>query len=96
MRATVVMPVLRASLMAFFSFLGSITTKHSGNRASVRMPPRLRSILRYSRRSEDCIFFEYAPNSSEGNNFSSCSNRASRLRMVRKFVSVPPSQRSLT
>ena len=60
------------------------------------MPPRFRSILRYSRRSDDCIFLEYAPNSSEGISFSSSSSRASLFRMVRKLVSVPPSQRSLT
>ena len=57
-RATVVMPSLRASLIAFFSFFGSITTMHSGRRFIVRMPLRLRNILRYSRLNADCIFFE--------------------------------------
>ena len=36
--ATVVMPSLRASLTAFFSFFGSMITRHSGSRFIVRMP----------------------------------------------------------
>jgi hypothetical protein len=47
--ATVAMPNLRASLTAFFSFFGSMITRHSGSRLIVRMPFRLRNILRYSR-----------------------------------------------
>ena len=35
-----------------------MTTRHSGRRFIVRMPFRLRYILRYSRVSADCIFFE--------------------------------------
>ena len=84
--ATVVMPSLRASPMAFFSFRGSTTTRHSGRRFIVRMPLRLRNILRYSRLSDDCIFFEYVASLSEPRRASSSSSRVNRLRMVRKLV----------
>ena len=46
------------SLIAFFSFLGSMTTNTFGNRSIARMPLRLRNILRNSRFNDDCIFFE--------------------------------------
>ena len=59
-RASVVMPSLRASRTAFFSLFGSITITHSGKRLIVRMPFRLRYILRYSRFNADCIFLEYS------------------------------------
>ena len=57
-RAMVVIPRFRASRTAFFSLRGSTTTKHSGSRFIVRIPFRLRYILRYSRASADCIFLE--------------------------------------
>ena len=49
---------VRALLMAFFSFLGSMITMHSGKWFIVRMPFKLRYILRYSRFKADCIFLE--------------------------------------
>src|SRR4029079_18994082 len=95
--ATVAIPSFWASLTAFFSFFGSTITRHSGKRFIVRMPSRLRNILRYSRLRDDCIFFEYVSHlASWPLGPSSSSRRVSRLRIVRKLVSVPPSQRSLT
>jgi hypothetical protein len=71
-------------------------TRHSGMRLSVRMPFRLRNILRYSRDNADWAFFEYVAICSPPRIFSTSSSRPSRLRIVRKFVKQPPSQRSAT
>ena len=69
-------PQFLASRTAFFSFLGSIITRHSGSRFIVRIPFRLRYILRYSRVKADCIFFEYSANSSLDRNASSSSGES--------------------
>ena len=73
-----------------------MTTIAPGTVVISRMPERLRSILRCSRRRVAIIFFEcwwMLPSSSI---VSSCSRRRRRLRITEKLVRVPPIQRSVT
>ena len=65
----------------------------SGRRFICRNPLMLRSIRLCSRNKLDCIFFEYVSISPELKMWSSSSSRFMRLRIVRKFVKIPPSQR---
>ena len=95
--ATVAMPSLRASLTAFFSFFGSIDHQALGQAVHRADAVQVADTSCGTRGS--------APTASSSSTCrslrvlrmsSSSSSRPSRLRIVRKLVSVPPSQRSLT
>ena len=93
--ATTGMPSLLASATARCSFLVSRTNTASGRRPMLRMPDRLRSSFSSSRPRMSASFFGMASNSPESRmRWYSCI-LATRLAMVSKLVSMPPSQRWL-
>ena len=94
--ATTGMPSLLASVTAMCSFLVSSTNTASGRLVRPRRPPRLRCSFSISRVSRRASFFGIASNSPESRIRSYSSILPTRLEMVSKFVSMPPSQRSLT
>ena len=94
--ATTGMPSLLASVTAMCSFLVSSTNTASGRLVRPRRPPRLRCSFSISRVSRRASFFGMASNSPESRMRSYSSILPTRLEMVSKLVSMPPSQRSLT
>ena len=93
--ATTGMPSLLASATARCSFFVSSTKTASGRRPMLRMPDRLRSSFSSSRPRISASFLGMASNSPESRmRWYSCI-LATRLAMVSKLVSMPPSQRWL-
>ena len=94
--ATMGMPILLASDTAMCSFLISIMKTASGRRYMSRMPPRLRSSFSSSLVSISASFLGMASKSPADRMRSYSCIFFTRNAMVEKFVSIPPSQRSLT
>ena len=94
--ATIGMPSLLASVTAMCSFFVSSTKTASGSRSMLRMPPRLRSSFSSSRLMMSASFLGMASNSPESRMRWYSFIFATRLEIVWKLVSMPPSQRSLT
>ena len=94
--ATTGMPSLFASVTAMCSFFVSTTKMASGAFFMSRRPPRLRWSLVSSRSSISASFLIMASNSPEAFMRSYSSILLTRFEIVSKFVSMPPSQRSLT
>ena len=95
--ATVATPSFWASLTAFFSFFGSTMTRHSGSRFIVRMPLQVAehlAIFAVERRLH--LLRVRVDLVAVRGSLRALRAASSRLRIVRKLVSVPPSQRSLT
>ena len=78
------------------SLPGSTTTRHVGSASRPRMPSRFLRILFFSSRWRAWSFFDIAATVPFASRSSSSFRRSRRLRIVRKLVSVPPSQRSVT
>ena len=93
--ATTGMPSLLASVTAMSSFLVSRMNTASGRRSRFRMPLRLRSSLSSSRVSRRASFLGMASNSPESRMRWYSFILPTRLEMVSKLVSMPPSQRWL-
>ena len=94
--ATIGMPSLLASVTAMCSFTVSSTKMASGRRSMSWMPPRLRSSFSSSRPSMRASFFGMASNSPESRmRWYSCI-LDTRLEIVWKLVSMPPSHRWFT
>ncbi len=94
--ATIGRPSLLASVTAMSSFFVSSTKMASGRRSMLRMPPRLRSSFSSSRLMSRASFLGIASNSPESRMRWYSFILATRLEIVWKLVSMPPSQRSLT
>ena len=90
------MPSLLASVTAMCSFLVSSTNTAAGRLLRLRMPPRFFCSFSSSRVRRRASFFGIASNSPEARMRSYSIILATRLEMVSKLVSMPPSQRSLT
>ncbi len=71
-------------------------TSAAGSLVIVRMPSRLRLILPNSRDRIAIIFLLYSSAVPSASAASNSSRRCKRERIVRKLLSVPPSQRSMT
>ena len=93
--ATIGMPSLLASVTAMCSFLVSSTNTTSGSFSILAMPPRLRSSFSSSREISRASFLGMASNSPESRMRRYSAILATRLDMVSKLVSMPPSQRWL-
>ncbi len=89
-------PSLRASFTAMCSFFVSTTKTASGRRSRSCSPPRLRSSLSSSRRRRMTSFLGRYVVAPERSISRSSRRRPSRLEIVAKFVSIPPSQRLFT
>src|SRR2546430_324567 len=94
--ATTGIPSLFASATAIRSFFESATNNAPGSRPMFLMPERYFSSFKRSRLNSSCSFLVWCSNSPS---LIPCSRSFSRLicfLIVWKFVSVPPSQRSVT
>ena len=89
-------PSLLASVTAMCSFFVSSTKTASGCLSRPRMPPRFFCSFSSSRLSSSASFFGIASNSPDACMRSYSSILPTRLEIVSKLVSMPPSQRSLT
>ena len=94
--ATTGMPSLFASAMAMRSFFASTTNIAPGSRAMCLMPSRLRFSFCRSRSKCNCSFLVKNSNVPSSCPCSSSFSRRIWRLMVWKFVSVPPSHRSVT
>ena len=93
--ATTGMPSLFASVTPMCSFLVSSTKTASGRFVRLRMPPRLRCSFSSSRVRMRASFFGMTSNSPDTFMRSYSFILSTRLEIVSKLVSMPPSQRSL-
>ena len=90
-------PSLRASSTARCSFFVSTIQTAEGTRCIERIPPSVFSSLIFSRwRMRSSFFVRPEPATSSKSISSSSFRRVSRLEIVLKLVSMPPSQRWLT
>ena len=94
--AIIGIPSLRASFTAMSSWLTSTMNSASGSPFMSLMPPRLRSSLSRSRVSCSTSFLTRCSMLPSSLIPSSCFKRFTEARMVRKLVSIPPSQRCET
>jgi hypothetical protein len=94
--AMIGIPSLFASLTAIRSFFESTTKSSPGRRVMFLMPARYFVSFSRSRSMRSCSFFVYASNSPVSTPDSSSLSRRICFLTVWKFVSRPPSQRSVT
>ena len=93
--AMIGMPSLLASVTPMCSFFVSRMNTASGSFSIWAMPPRLRSSFSSSRLRRSASFLGMASNSPEARMRRYSCILATRLPMVSKLVSMPPSQRWL-
>ncbi len=94
--ATIGMPSLLASVTAMSSFFVSRMNTASGSFSRLRMPLRFRSSFVSSRPRRSASFLGMISNSPESRMRWYSFILPTRLCMVSKFVSIPPSQRWFT